>query len=146
MAVRPLDDHLAEIDADAHVDAVVLGKAGVSLRHAALDADRAFDRVDDAPKLGEKTVAHQLEDYAAMRRDGRLDKFSSTRLKPLESSRLVQLHQTAVAGDIRGEDGGELPFDERAVFSQHYTRIRVETRLSKLLVDRIRHFAPLRMH
>ena len=78
-------------------------------------------------ELGEKTVAHQLEDCAAMRRDRRLDKFSSTGLKPLESSRLVQLHQTAVAGDVGGEDGGELPFDERAVFSQHYTRIRVET-------------------
>ena len=97
-------------------------------------------------KLGEKAVAHQLEDYAAMRRDRRLDKFSPARLEPLERSRLVQLHQPAVAGDVGGEDGGELPFHERAVFSQHYTRIRVETRLSKLLVDRIRHFAPLRMH
>ena len=60
--VRPLDDHLAEVDADAHVDALVLGKAGVSLRHSALDVDGALDRVDDAPKLGQKTVAHELED------------------------------------------------------------------------------------
>ena len=60
--VRPLDDHLAEIDADAHVDALVLGKACVSLRHAALDVDGAFDRVDDARELGQKPIAHQLED------------------------------------------------------------------------------------
>jgi hypothetical protein len=60
--VSPVDDHLAEIDADAHVDAVVLGEASISLRHCALDVDGALDRVDDARKLGEKTVAHHLED------------------------------------------------------------------------------------
>jgi hypothetical protein len=60
--VRPLDNHLAEIDADAQIDAVVFGEAGVPLRHAALDLDGAFDRVDHAAKLGEKAVAHQLED------------------------------------------------------------------------------------
>ena len=60
--VRALDDHLAQIDADAHVDPVVLGEAGVPLRHSALDVDGAFDRVDDARKFGQKPVAHQLED------------------------------------------------------------------------------------
>ena len=69
-----------------------------------------------------------------MRRDGRLDVLDPVGLEPLEGSGFVQLHQSAVAGDIRGEDGGELPFHERAVLSQHYTPIRVETRLSKLLV------------
>ncbi len=141
--VRPLDDQLAEIDADAHVDALVLGKACVSLRHPALDVDGALDRVDNARELGEKPVAHQLEDCAAMGRDRRLDQFRPVDFEPLEGSRLVQLHQTAVAGDVGGEDGGELPFHERALFSQHYTPIRVEIWLSKLLEDGIRHFAPL---
>ena len=79
-----------------------------------------------------------------MRRDGRLDVLDPVGLEPLEGSGFVQLHQSAVAGDIRGEDGGELPFHERAVLSQHHTLIRVETRLSKLLGDRIRHFALLK--
>ena len=60
--VRALDDHLAQIDADAHVDPVVLGEAGVPLRHPALDVDGAFDRVDDARKFGQNPVTHQLED------------------------------------------------------------------------------------
>ena len=38
------------------------GRPCVPLRHAALDVDGAFDRVDDARELGEKPVAHQLED------------------------------------------------------------------------------------
>ena len=115
--VRPLDDHLAQIDADAHVDALVLGKAFVPLRHAALDVGGAFDRVDDAGELGQKPIAHQLEDCAAMGRDRRLDQFRPVDFEPLEGSRLVQLHQTAVAGDVGGEDGGELPFHERALWA-----------------------------
>jgi hypothetical protein len=79
-----------------------------------------------------------------MRRDRRFDQFDPVRLQPLEGSSLVQFHQTGVAGDVGGEDGGELQFHERALFSQHCTPIRVEIRLSKPLVDRIRHFAPLK--
>src|ERR1700722_11306512 len=60
--VRPLDNHLTQIDPDAHIDAVILREAGVPLRHPALDLDGAFDRVDNAPKLGEKAVAHEFED------------------------------------------------------------------------------------
>ena len=48
-----------------------------------------------------------------MRRDGWLDQFDPARLEPLEGSRLIQLHQSAVAGQIGGEDGGELAFHER---------------------------------
>ena len=60
--IRPLNDHLAQINADAQVDPLALGEAGVSLRHAALDVDGALDCVDHARELGEKPVAHQLED------------------------------------------------------------------------------------
>jgi hypothetical protein len=78
-----------------------------------------------------------------MHRNRGFDQFDPARLEPLEGPRFVQLQQTAVAGDVSGEDGGELAFDERAVFSQHCTLIRVEIRPSKFLVDQIRHFAPL---
>ena len=49
-----------------------------------------------------------------MRRDCRLNQFSPACLKSLKGSRLVQLHQAAVASDIGGEDGGELAFHEGA--------------------------------
>ena len=46
-----------------------------------------------------------------MRRYRRFDQFGPARLETLERSRLVQLHQAAVAGDVGGEDGGELAFE-----------------------------------
>jgi hypothetical protein len=48
-----------------------------------------------------------------------LDKLSPARPEPLEGSRLVQLHQAAVTSDVRGEDGGELAFHERAPSALH---------------------------
>jgi hypothetical protein len=114
--VCSLNDHLAEINADAHVDALVLKKVGVSLGHSALNGDRAFDCVDDAPELGKKPVTHELEDCAPMRGYRRLYQLNPVRLKALKGSRLVQLHQTAVADDVSGEDRGELAFHERAPF------------------------------
>jgi hypothetical protein len=60
--VGSLHDQFAKVDAHAYVEALVLGEAGIPFRHSALDVDGAFDRVDDARKLGEKAVPHQLED------------------------------------------------------------------------------------
>ena len=105
--VRSLDDHFAQIDADAHVDALVLGEALVPFGHAALDVGGAFDRVDDAGELG----------CAATGGDRRLDQLRAADFEPLEGPRLVQLHEAAVADDVGGEDGGELPFHERALLA-----------------------------
>ena len=44
---------------------------------------------------------------------------SVRRVLALEGSRLVQLHQAAVTSDVRGEDGGELAFHERAPSALH---------------------------
>ena len=59
IAVVALDDHFAEIDADTDPNALVFGKVGIALGHAALQADSAFDRIDDAAEFGEHAVAHQ---------------------------------------------------------------------------------------
>ena len=80
MPVRPLNDYFAKVDADADVDALILRLAGVSFGHSALDVDRAFNRVDNAPELGQKAVAHELEDCAAMRRYRRLNEFVAVSL------------------------------------------------------------------
>ena len=117
MPVRPFDDHLAQIDADAHVDALILGEALVPLPHAALDVGGAFDRIDDAGELGQKPIAHQLEDCAVTGRDRRLDQFRPVGLKSFEGSSLVLFHQAAVADDVGGEDCGELSLHERALLA-----------------------------
>jgi hypothetical protein len=64
------------------VDALIHGLAGVSLGHSALDIDGALDGVDDAGELGQKPVAHRLEDSAAVRRDRRLNEFDAVSLLP----------------------------------------------------------------
>ena len=90
--IRPLDDHLAEIDADAHVDALVLGEAGVPLRHSVLDVDGALNRVNNAPEFRQQPVAHELEDAAMVGRYLRLDEFNAVILQALEGLRFVLLH------------------------------------------------------
>jgi hypothetical protein len=52
VAVLALDDHVAEIDAEPHVDALPVGEATVALRHAALKRYGAFHRIDHAAELG----------------------------------------------------------------------------------------------
>jgi hypothetical protein len=53
--------------------APVLRHGGFALGHAALDRDRAFDRIDRARELDQGTVAGQLGHAAAVVRDRRLD-------------------------------------------------------------------------
>ncbi len=57
-----LDDNVADVDADTEHDTLLLGHIGVALGHRVLDFDRALDGFDRAGELGQKTVAHQLDD------------------------------------------------------------------------------------
>src|SRR5262249_17530811 len=66
-------DDVAEIDADTHIDTAGVGQAGIALRHAALQANGALDGVDDTGELSQQTVAHQLENAAAMALDLRFE-------------------------------------------------------------------------
>ena len=72
--VLALDDHVAEVDADAERDALGLGHVPLALGHALLDRDRAGDRVDDAGELDQRAVAHQLDDPALVLGDQRVDR------------------------------------------------------------------------
>src|SRR5712664_2828689 len=58
--VVALDDHVAEIDADAQFDAFVRPDARVPLAHRLLHRDRAAHRIDDAGKLHQQAVAGGL--------------------------------------------------------------------------------------
>jgi hypothetical protein len=114
MPVRALHDHFAEVDSDPNLDALILGQSGVPPSHSALDVDGALDRVDDAPEFRQQAVAHEFEDAAVVGRYLRPDEFNAVILQALEGLRFVLLHQSAVADDISGKNGGELAFHERA--------------------------------
>ena len=75
VAVAFLDD-VAQMNADAELDAPILRHAGVALDHAGLQLDRAPHRVNDAPKFGKESVAGALNDAPLVNGDGGVDQFA----------------------------------------------------------------------
>jgi hypothetical protein len=71
--VVALDDHVAEIDADAELDPDRLVHIRVVLPHRALDAKRVADRIDGAGEFDQQAVARRLDDATAIGRDPRID-------------------------------------------------------------------------
>ena len=103
--VVALDDDIAKVDADAKLDAAVVGDIGVAARHAALDGGGAFDRVHDAWELNQYAVAGQFDDPALAATDFGLDQLGLVPLQALQGADLIGAHQPAVADDVGGEDG-----------------------------------------
>src|SRR5438046_2923490 len=64
--VVSLDDHIAEIDADAKLEAPVSGNGGVPVRHPPLHGKRALYRGHDARELDQQSVTGGLHHAAAM--------------------------------------------------------------------------------
>ena len=104
--ILAVDQHVAEIDADAVEDASGLGNARVAFGHLLLHANRALDRRDDRRKFQQHAVAHRLDEPAAESandRRRRLAMFPHRARRP----RFVIAHQPRVADDVGGEDRGE---------------------------------------
>jgi hypothetical protein len=57
-----VDDDVAEIDADAELDAALFRDAAIAQRQLALQLDRAAHRIDDARELDQEAVAGGLDD------------------------------------------------------------------------------------
>ena len=88
VAVRLLDD-VAEMDADAKLDAAVGGHAGIALDEAVLHFDSAADRVDHAAELDENPVARALDHPAVVDGDARIDEIASQSAQPRQNPILV---------------------------------------------------------
>ena len=108
MTVFALDDHVAEIDPDANVDAPLYRDAIVAFGHPALEDDRTLDCICNAAELRQQSVAHQLEDAPAVLVNLGLEQLSAVHPELSERIRLILLHQPGVAHDIRGKDGGKV--------------------------------------
>ena len=76
IAVALLDD-VAEMNADAELDAPFGRQAGVALDHAALDFDGAAHRVDHTAEFDDRAVAGALDDAPAMCGDRRVDEIAA---------------------------------------------------------------------
>ncbi|MFO0997764.1 MAG: hypothetical protein U1F33_13870 [Alphaproteobacteria bacterium] len=108
--VAALDDHVADVDADAELDALTLRDICVPRGHPSLDLNGAGDGIDDARELDECAIAHQLDDPPAARCDRGVDEVPAVGLEALERADLVLAHEARVAHHIGSEDRGKLTF------------------------------------
>ena len=104
--VAVLDDDVADMDANAEFDALVLRHRRVTLDHAVLNFNGTARGVDGACELNQDTIAGPLDDAAAMIRDLRFQELAPMSIEPRQRAFLVGSHQAAVAGDVAGEDSG----------------------------------------
>ncbi len=104
--VVALDDHVAEVDADAKAHAPLFGQVSIADPELALGFDGAAHRLDRARELGDDAVAGAGEDPAPMVRDQPVDDLSAG-VQRADRRLLVLRHEPAVAGHVGGEDRGE---------------------------------------
>src|SRR6266704_5562050 len=62
-------DHVAEVDADAELDAAVLRQPGIAREDEPLHIQRAAHRIDHAAELDKSSVTGMLDDAAAVLAD-----------------------------------------------------------------------------
>src|SRR5271165_4121338 len=70
-------DHVAEMDADAEVDALVRRDPCVALDHRSLDFNAAVHCVDDTPELDNCAIAGALDDPAVVYGDGGVNEIAA---------------------------------------------------------------------
>jgi hypothetical protein len=79
-----LDKHVADIDADAHLDRGVV-------RQLLLHLHRAADRGDDAGELHQRPIAHELHDATAVLGHTWLEHFGKQVLEARQRARFILL-------------------------------------------------------
>ena len=108
VAVALLDD-IAEMDADAKLDATLRRKAGVAFDHAVLHFDGAAHRVDYAAELDDASVTRALHDASVMHGDGRVDQIATEGPQPRQCPILVGASEPTVSDHVRYQNRCELP-------------------------------------
>jgi hypothetical protein len=114
-----LDHDIAEIDADAELDAAVQWFGQVAGGHVALHLDGAANGIDDTAEFQEQAVTGCLDDATVMARERRLDQLVQQRLEPRDRAFLIGGNESAVAGHVGGNDRGEPALNMR-VLQCHY--------------------------
>ena len=100
-------DNIAEMDADAELDATVRWKTSVAIDHSILYLDGAAHGVNNAAKLDEAPVAGALHHATVMDRGGGGDQIAPERPQPRKCPLLVGTGKPAVSDHIRRKNGCE---------------------------------------
>jgi len=90
--IAVFDDYIARVDADAELDALVLGGCIIPCRHPPLQRDGAVDRFDDAWKFDQDSVAGGLDDAPLVFGDLRVDQITAQRPEAHKGAGLVPFH------------------------------------------------------
>ena len=96
------------MNADAKVHAPLGRQACVALDHAGLHFDGAADRVHDAAKLDNASIAGAFDDAASMSGDGWIDEVAAEPPQARKGPILVGAGEPAITNDIRNQDRREL--------------------------------------
>ena len=107
MDIVALDDHVAEIDANAEIHPAIRRHNGRAFGLDALDLHRAVQRLDHARELDQQPVAHGLDQSAAMLGNLWFENLAQIGPEIGTRSHLVGLAESAVADDVGDQDGGE---------------------------------------
>ena len=102
-------DHVAQMNADAELDATVLGHAGVALDHGVLKFDGAAHRVDHAAELDDGAVAGALDDAAVVNGDGRIDQIAAQRPEARKDTVLIGAGKSGEADHVSRQNRSEFP-------------------------------------
>src|SRR4030095_6952335 len=107
MDVVALDDHVAEVDADAEFHSTIGRQAGVALGFSPLHPHRTAHGIDHAVKLYQEPVAHGLDQPTVMPGDLRLEHLAQIGLKARARSFLVVLAEAAITRELGHHYRGE---------------------------------------
>src|SRR5271165_1288762 len=108
IAVALLDD-VAEMNADAKLDATLRRQAGVAFDETVLHLDRAAHGVDHAAELNKRAVAGALDDAPVVRVDRGIDQIAAQPAEPRQRAILVGAGEPAVTDDVRDQDRRDFP-------------------------------------
>jgi len=73
---------------------------GIALGHAALNVDGTSDRIDDAGKLQQQSIAGGFYNSAAVLGDLRVNEFAAVGLQSREGGTVVAAHEEGIAHHI----------------------------------------------
>ena len=122
MNIVPLDDHVAQVDADAERDAEIFRQVGVANRDRRLNGKRVAHRVDGARKPNQDAVARGLDDAPAVGLDLGVDQLDMQATKVCARALVVGLDQAGVAYHVGHQDRRQPPLN---AFFGHNSSARI---------------------
>ena len=105
--VVAFDNDIAEIYADAKLNATIIRHRGRACLHCALEPDRTGDSADNTRKFRENSIAGEFYDAALVLGDFALNDFATDFFQLRKRSGFIAFHQPAVTDDVGCQDRGE---------------------------------------